>query len=91
MINPLKREAARFECLLEPFGTWLVWDRFEARPAVDASDPDLILVGLSEEAARRHCARLNAAASAPPTAPKQAHPQSPSSFRPALCTDGAKR
>lgn len=84
-------DPARFECLLEPFGTWLVWDRFEHRPATDACDPHLILVGLTGDAAHRHCARLNAAASASSPARKHPKPQPPSPFRSAACADGTER
>ena len=45
----------RFDCLMEPTETWVVWDKYTDQPAVEPA----LLVGLSKEAAKAACRTLN--------------------------------
>lgn len=47
---------ARFECILEPWDTWMVWDRLSERPAMLGDD---LLMSLEAEAAESACCALN--------------------------------
>jgi hypothetical protein len=46
----------RFECVEEPFGTWMIWDNAHDRPAELGA---LALIGLSCDSATTLCLQLN--------------------------------
>ena len=50
----------RYECVMEPNGTWMVWDRERAAPAIYCSNP---LIGLIRRRAVLYCGALNGIAS----------------------------
>jgi hypothetical protein len=49
----------RFECLMEPTGTWMVWDTVDRRPAQYVRNT---LIGLPRDKALFLCRLLNAMA-----------------------------
>jgi hypothetical protein len=49
-------KAEQFECLMEPTGTWMVWDAASRRPAQYLRNN---LVGLPRDKARLLCGLLN--------------------------------
>ena len=46
----------RFECVEEPFDTWMIWDNAHERPAELGG---LALIGLSYDSASILCRKLN--------------------------------
>ncbi len=46
----------RYECMMEPTETWMIWDHFRDLPA---ETPNIVLVGLSRDDAMAICRLMN--------------------------------
>jgi hypothetical protein len=52
----LSQDNSRFECVEEPFGTWMIWDNAHDQPAELGALP---LIGLPYGSATTLCVKLN--------------------------------
>lgn len=56
------QDNSRFQCVEEPFGTWMVWDNANEQPVELGA---LALIGLSYSSAATLCVKLNDPAAGP--------------------------